>query len=198
MRFNESYADPNPFAQFKRWFDEACNSEIIDANGFSLATADRNGAPSSRMVLLKEYDERGFVFYTNYGSRKGKDLAQNPIASALFYWKELERQVRIEGAVEKVSKERSEEYFFTRPLESRLGAWASKQSRPLQSRFSLLRRVAGYAVKYPVNPPLPPHWGGYRIVPARFEFWQGRESRLHDRFEYLLEGDVWNSRRLYP
>ncbi len=170
----------------------------MDPNAVSLCTASAGGRPSCRIVLLKHFDERGFVFFTNFESRKGSDIAENPQASMLLYWDKFERQIRIAGQVEKISVDETREYFDTRPFTSRLGAWASQQSRPLSSRFKLVREVAKYMVKYPKNVPVPPHWGGYRIIPDTFEFWQGRESRLHDRFEYrLIDGD-WKIERLYP
>jgi pyridoxamine 5'-phosphate oxidase len=150
------------------------------------------------MVLLKQYDSRGFVFYTNYESRKGKEIAENPYGSLLFYWDILERQVRIDGKIEKISKEESEAYFKTRPYASRIGAIASMQSEILPSRFTLMRKVAELIMKHPVKVPLPPYWGGYRLQPETIEFWQGRKSRLHDRFLYTKENSKWNVKRLYP
>jgi len=190
--------DPDPVGQFTAWFGEASKTDIPDPNAMALSTSDTSGRPSSRIVLLKGFDERGFVFFTNYDSRKGKELAANPQASLLFFWDRLERQIRIEGRVERTSQEESDKYYQTRPYTSRLGAWASKQSEPLSSRFRLMRDVAGLMMKYPVNPPLPPFWGGYRLVPDAFEFWQGRESRLHDRFRYDLMNCSWRVSRLYP
>ncbi len=197
-KFDVENALKNPFDQFRLWFDKAVEVVELDPNAMAICTAGKSGMPSARYVLLKNWDERGFVFYTNYESRKGRDMEENPQASILFFWDILERQIRIEGRVEKVSAEESEAYFRTRPYESRLGAWASKQSEPLASRFALLRRVAALMVKYPVNVPLPPFWGGYRLVPEAFEFWQGRESRLHDRVQYTLDGEKWNMARLNP
>lgn len=197
-KFDVENADANPFGQFKIWFQKAVEAVELDPNAMALCTAGKSGMPSARYVLLKNWDERGFVFYTNYESRKASDMEENPQASLLFFWDVLERQVRIEGTVEKVTKEESEEYFNTRPYESRLGAWASRQSKPLASRFTLLREVAGLMLKYPKNVPLPPYWGGYRLAPTAFEFWQGRESRLHDRLQYTKENGDWNLIRLYP
>lgn len=197
-KFDIENADPNPFGQFKTWFEKAVEAVELDPNAMALCTAGNSRMPTARYVLLKNWDERGFVFYTNYESRKACDMRENPQASLLFFWDVLERQIRIEGTVEKVSAGESEEYFRTRPYESRLGAWASKQSRPLASRFALLREVAGLMLKYPKNVPLPPNWGGYRLVPIAFEFWQGRESRLHDRLQYTLDNGVWKVARLYP
>jgi pyridoxamine 5'-phosphate oxidase len=198
-KFDVGSADPNPFAQFEKWFNEAVNSEIMDANAFVLSTADKNGIPSSRVVLLKRYDRQGFVFFTNYESKKGDDLLENPHASMLFYWDVLERQIRIVGKVEKVTEKESDEYFQTRPYMSRIGAWASKQSHVLGSRASLMAEVAKLMAKYPNNVPLPPFWGGYRVMPESFEFWQGRESRLHDRMKYDIDAEnKWKIKRLSP
>jgi pyridoxamine 5'-phosphate oxidase len=189
----------NPFDQFREWFDDAMQGGFIDPNGIFLCTASADGRPSCRVVLLKYFDNNGFVFFTNYESRKGRDIAENPQATMLCYWDKFERQIRVEGRVEKISQEETAEYFNTRSYTSRLGAWASQQSRPLKSRFRLIREVAKYVMKYPGNVPVPPHWGGYRIVPDVFEFWQGRESRLHDRFEFRLADDgLWHVQRLYP
>jgi pyridoxamine 5'-phosphate oxidase len=190
--------NPDPVAQFGAWFAEASGTDIPDPNAMALSTVDASGRPSSRIVLLKGFDPRGFVFYTNYKSRKGIELDANPYASLLFFWDKLERQIRIEGSVVRTSHEESDKYYQTRPYTSRLGAWASKQSETLSSRFRLMREVAGLIIKYPVNTPLPPFWGGYRLVPDVFEFWQGRESRLHDRFRYALRDGVWEISRLYP
>lgn len=198
-KFDESVAHENPFEQFRLWFLEVLSSDFVEPNAMVLATASKDGIPSSRVVLLKKFDDKGFVFYTNYQSKKGKDLAENPYASLLFYWDKLERQVRINGRVEKTSFEESEEYFKSRPYLSRIGAWASKQSSPLRSRFTLMREVALLTMKYPVDVPLPPFWGGYRLIPDYFEFWQGRPSRLHDRIAYILQPDgKWKKQRLYP
>ena len=188
----------NPFKQFELWMNDAVNGEFTDPTAVAVSTVNSLGRPSSRMVLLKSYDERGFVFYTNYNSRKGQELSENPFASMLFFWDKFERQIRIEGKVEKITKEESEKYFITRPYTSRLGAWASEQSKPLKSRFTLIRKVAGLMMKYPLNVPLPDFWGGFRLVPDEFEFWQGRDSRLHDRFKYTIEGTAWNIQRLSP
>lgn len=195
---DESSLSKNPYEQFKHWFDEAVNAEIPDANGMAVSTVSPEGKPSSRMVLLKKYDESGFVFFTNYDSQKGKDIENNPHVSLLFFWKELEKQIRIDGTAVKISHEESDEYFQSRDYTSRLGAWASKQSNPLSSRFSLLRDVTRIMVQYPKNVPLPPFWGGFRVEPILFEFWQGRKSRLHDRFQYKKENDIWKVQRLYP
>jgi len=196
--FNEKTALKNPFEQFKVWFDDAVNFPMMEPNAMALSTVSSDGRPSSRIVLLKRYDENGFVFFTNYESRKGKELETNPYASLLFYWDKLERQIRIEGITEKISIEESDDYFQSRPYESRLGAWASKQSEVLPSRFTLIREVAKLLVKYPAKVPLPPFWGGYRLKPDMFEFWQGRPSRLHDRIRYSNRGGLWIIERLYP
>lgn len=192
---------PDPVAQFAHWFQEAMRSQLIEPNAMTLATADLQGRPSARTVLLKEFDKQGFVFYTNYESRKGNDLAANPQAALLFTWLELERQIRIEGAVEKVSPEESRAYFQSRPLGSQIGAWASPQSRAITDRSVLETRAAQLQAEHADAEalPLPPFWGGYRLRPNWFEFWQGRESRLHDRICYRLEGgERWNIQRLAP
>lgn len=196
--FSENTAQSDPLEQFKIWFQNAIDVQMLEPTAMTLSTVSKEGKPSSRVVLLKSYDERGYVFFTNYESKKGNDMFDNPNISLLFFWDKLERQVRIEGKVEKISAEESDEYYQTRPYTSRLGAWASQQSRPLSGRFKLLREVAKVMAKYPVNPPLPPFWGGYRLVPEYYEFWQGRESRLHDRIIYTLNENNWNKARLYP
>ena len=196
---NESDVDLNPFAQFNTWFHEALSAELPDPNAMVLATATQDGKPSARVVLLKEYNERGFVFYTNYEGRKSAELIQNPHAALLFFWGELERQVRIEGTVEKTSREESEEYFKTRPVDSRLGAWASHQSSVIPGRSDLEQKVTDLKRLYAGQEiPLPPYWGGFRVNPDAFEFWQGRASRLHDRIRYVLAGGVWSIERLSP
>ena len=164
----------------------------------TLATASKEGVPSVRTVLLKGYDENGFLFFTNYESRKGKELTENPVAELLFYWMDLQRQVRISGKVEKISKLESENYFKTRPLESKIGAWASKQSEVIPDREYLEKQFSEYEKKFKDNVPLPSNWGGFRLIPERFEFWQGRESRLHDRICYLKKNNVWEIVRLAP
>ena len=195
---NERNIRNNPFDQFKLWFEEALSAGFLDANAMVLSTATKAGKPSSRVVLLKSYNDKGFNFFTNYESRKGEELLENPYASLLFFWDKLERQVRIEGIAERLTPTESDEYYQTRPYLSRLGAWASKQSKPLATRFKLMREVAALMLKFPVNTPLPPYWGGYRLVPDKFEFWQGRQSRLHDRFEYTRNDQDWSIERLYP
>jgi pyridoxamine 5'-phosphate oxidase len=189
----------DPVVQFARWFQEALNSGFTEPNAMSVATADPQGRPSARILLLKGYDSRGFVFFTNYESRKGRELAQNPYASLLFHWVELERQVRIEGRVEKVAPEESDEYYRSRPLGSRVGAWASPQSRVLADRAALENKLGQLAEQLGEDPPRPPHWGGYRLVPESLEFWQGRPSRLHDRVRYtLVSAGSWKIERLAP
>ena len=198
-RFDESDADPDPFVQFQRWFDEALKAELPEPNAMTLATATPGGVPSARIVLLKEVSGGGFVFYTNYESRKGHELAANPNAALLFHWVELERQVRIEGRVSKVTPDESDAYYRIRPLGSRIGAWASLQSSVLANRQELESKVAEATQKLGEDPPRPPHWGGYRLVPTALEFWQGRESRLHDRIDYRRdEADGWRRQRLSP
>jgi len=194
----EDDAAADPLRQFARWFDDALRAELHLPNAMTLATADANGRPSARVVLLKGADADGFVFYTNYESRKARELAVNPYASLVFLWTPMERQVRIEGAVEKVSAEESDEYFDTRPLGSRLGAWASPQSMPLPSRLTLASKVAAIMLRYGTAPPRPPHWGGYRVRPDAIEFWQGRPDRLHDRLRYVKHDAGWRIERLAP
>ncbi len=190
----------DPIAQFDYWFREALNSQLLEPNAMTLATVDAQGQPSARIVLLKSFDQQGFVFYTNYESRKGEDLAARPRAALLFAWLELERQIRIEGSVEKVSEAESLEYFQSRPFGSQIGAWASPQSRPISGREVLENAVATLQKEYADVPalPLPPFWGGYRVRPERMEFWQGRENRLHDRIRYTRSGGHWTIERLAP
>jgi pyridoxamine 5'-phosphate oxidase len=185
---------PDPLAQFAVWFDEAPGVR----EAMALATADPSGAPSLRMVLLKGFDERGFTFHTNYGSRKGRELAANPRAALLFHWRELGRQVRIEGTVERVSREDSEAYYRTRPLGARLSAWASPQSEPLADRAELEALVEDARARFGNDPPLPENWGGLRVVPTAYEFWVHDDDRLHDRFRYERDGDAWRLQRLGP
>ena len=197
-KLDKKTIENDPFFQFDKWMKEALAGGFLEPPGFVLSTCGKNGMPSSRVLLLKEYDSNGFVFYSNYLSRKGNELEENPKASMLFYWDKFERQIRINGSVEKITREHSDAYFQRRPYTSRLGAWASEQSRELKSRFSLMRKVASLMVKYPKNVPLPDHWGGYRLIPEEFEFWQGRTSRLHDRFSFIKNGDKWEITRLAP
>lgn len=192
-------ADPNPFRQFDVWFKQAIDAQLPEPNTMTLATVDPRGRPSARIVLIKAVDERGFVFFTNYESRKGLELAQNPHASLLFYWIELERQVRVEGTVVKTSDAESDTYFASRPVGSRIGAWASEQSKVIESRAALEAREREFIAQYGDNPPRPPHWGGYRLIPDAIEFWQGRPSRLHDRLLYKRSGNAdWTIARLSP
>lgn len=196
---SEAEAFPNPFHQFQQWFDQALTAELPEPNAMTLATVTPEGAPSARIVLLKGFDQQGFVFYTNYESRKGQELTNNPQAVLVFWWAELERQVRIAGHVEKVSAAESDEYFTIRPLGSRLGAWASQQSQVIPDRQVLEQRLEELTVKYDNQEiPRPPYWGGYRVIPTAIEFWQGRSSRLHDRLHYRLIGDHWLIERLSP
>ncbi len=197
---NEQDLDPDPFKQFSKWFQQALEAQLLLPDAMTLATATREGKPSARIVLLRGFDERGFVFYTNYESQKGRELAENPYAALVFYWAELERQVRITGQVQKVTREESENYFRSRPLESRLSAWASRQSRVIPSREVLESKVEQLRAEFPNgNIPLPPDWGGFRLVPQTIEFWQGRPNRLHDRFRYTRQPDnSWLIERLAP
>jgi pyridoxamine 5'-phosphate oxidase len=196
----ETDVDPNPFRQFQIWFDRALAAQLSEPNAMTLATATPDGIPSARIVLLKGFDERGFVFYTNYQSHKGQELTANPHAALVFWWAELERQVRIEGRVEQVSDRESDEYYHSRPLNSRLGAWVSKQSQVVESRAVLEQRLQELNTQYENREvPRPPHWGGFRVIPQAIEFWQGRPSRLHDRLRYrLLEDGSWTIERLSP
>ena len=195
---SEDASNADPIKQFDRWLNEAIQSEVPEPNAMTLATVANNMRPSTRVVLIKGYDELGIVWYTNYESRKGKELAGNPFAALQFHWVELERVVRIEGRMEKVSDEESDTYFHSRPLDSRIGAWASPQSQVIDGRTVLVTNAAKYAAQFMLNPPRPPHWGGYRLVPDEWQFWQGRKSRLHDRLRYRLSEGQWVRERLAP
>lgn len=196
----EESIDPDPIAQFAVWFADAGAAGIAQPEGMALGTVDEDGSPSVRIVLLKQYDTRGFVFFTNYESRKGRALAGNPRAALTFWWDPLERQVRIEGVAERVSAAESDEYYRTRPLGSRIGAWASPQSSRIESRGVLEQRVREVEKQFEGKdePPRPAFWGGYRVIPDAIEFWQGRVSRLHDRIRYVRENDAWRTERLAP
>lgn len=196
---NEEASCSDPLQQFDQWLQEAVNAQVNEPNAMTVATVGSNLRPSTRVVLIKGYDERGIVWYTNYDSRKGKELAGNPFAALQFHWVELERVVRIEGRVERVSAEESDAYFHSRPLDSRIGAWASPQSQVISGRGVLVANAAKYGTQFMLNPPRPPHWGGFRLVPDRWEFWQGRKSRLHDRLRYELDSHgAWLRERLAP
>ncbi|WP_336057724.1 pyridoxamine 5'-phosphate oxidase [Nitratireductor sp. CH_MIT9313-5] len=188
-----------PFALFGEWLDEAKETEPNDPNAMSLATVDPDGLPDVRMVLLKGFDTQGFVFYTNLESAKGRELLATPKAAICFHWKSLRRQVRVRGLVEQVTDAEADAYYATRPRGSRIGAWASKQSRPLESRFALEKAVAEYTARYPIGDiPRPDHWSGFRIKPVQIEFWMDKPFRLHDRLLFEREGDSWKTTRLYP
>jgi pyridoxamine 5'-phosphate oxidase len=196
---SESDVSPDPIEQFRRWFDEALAADLHEPNAMTVATATPDGAPSARVVLLKGFDDRGFVFYTNYEGRKGRELEENPRVALLFYWGELERQVRIEGAASRTGEEESDAYYASRPRGSRLGALASRQSSEIGSREQLEDRLAGLEREYEGwDVPRPPYWGGYRVEPESFEFWQGRENRLHDRLAYHRDHGAWEIQRLQP
>jgi pyridoxamine 5'-phosphate oxidase len=196
---DEGRAAAEPFAQFRSWFGDALSAEHLEANAMTLATADERGRPSARVVLLRGWDERGFVFFTNYESRKGREIAFEPYAALVFYWDALERQVRIEGPVAMLPAEESDAYFARRPRGHRLGAWASDQSRVVAGRADLDARMADAEQRFAgVDVPRPPYWGGYRVSPERMEFWQGRPNRVHDRLAYRLAGGLWLRERLAP
>jgi pyridoxamine 5'-phosphate oxidase len=197
-QLSETDVPGNPLPLFKLWFDQAVRAECPEPNSMTLATADKAGNPSARIVLLKGADENGFSFFTNYESQKGKDLAVRPQAALLFHWHELERQVRIQGVVERVSAAESDEYFHSRPSASRIGAWASPQSLAIPNREFLDEAEKQFKAEFGDTPPRPEHWGGYRLRPTEMEFWQGRPSRLHDRIHYKLDGSTWQINRLAP
>ena len=194
----ESSATKSPLEQFTLWLDQALKAEIPEPNAMTLATVSSELRPSTRVVLIKGYDEQGIVWFTNYDSRKGRELAGNPFAALQFHWVELERVVRIEGRVEKISAAESDAYYHSRPLASRIGAWASPQSQTISSREWLQHELKNYADKFQQEPPRPPHWGGYRLVPDSWEFWQGGGARLHDRLRYIKQQDQWLMDRLAP
>ena len=196
---SESASNADPLLQFSKWLQEAISSEVPEPNAMTVATVGSDLRPSTRVVLIKGFDERGIVWYTNYASRKGQELAGNPFAALQFHWVELERVVRIEGVVEKVSDAESDDYFHSRPLDSRIGAWASPQSQVIEGRTVLVTNAAKYGAQFLLQPPRPPHWGGYRLKPERWEFWQGRKSRLHDRLRYTAQAEGgWLRERLAP
>ena len=195
---DEASSLADPIAQFELWLKQALDAKLPEPNAMTLATVGADGRPSTRVVLIKGVDAAGLVWYTNYDSRKGQELALHPHAALQFHWVELERVVRIEGKVSPVSAEESDAYFASRPLDSRIGAWASPQSQPIASRSVLVANAAKYSAQFLLNPPRPPHWGGYRLHPDRFEFWQGRPSRLHDRLRYRLQDGAWVRDRLAP
>ncbi len=195
---SEDASHGDPLQQFDQWLKEAIAAQVPEPNAMTLATVGSDLRPSTRVVLVKGYDARGIVWYTNYDSRKGRELAGNPFAALQFHWVELERVVRIEGRVEKVSAQESDDYFHSRPLDSRIGAWASPQSEVIAGRSVLVANAARYSAQFLLQPPRPPHWGGYRLVPDRWEFWQGRRSRLHDRLLYTPGAEGWLRERLAP
>ena len=195
---DENAAAERPLAQFETWLKQAIDAQLPEPNAMTLATVGADGRPSTRIVLIKGVDERGIVWYSNFNSRKGQELAGNPMAALQFHWVELERVVRIEGPVEHVSAAEADAYYASRPLDSRIGAWASPQSQVIPSRGVLVAQAARYAAQFALSPPRPPHWGGFRLLPDRWEFWQGRKSRLHDRLRYRMVDGHWLRERLAP
>ena len=195
---DETASASKPMAQFETWLQQAIAAQVPEPNAMTLATVGADGRPSTRIVLIKGLSEKGLDWYTNFNSRKGQELAGNPMAALQFHWVELERVVRIEGRVERIDDAKADAYFASRPLDSRLGAWASPQSQVISSRAVLVAQAARYAAQFALSPPRPPHWGGFRLVPDRWEFWQGRKSRLHDRLSYRLSEGQWLRERLAP
>ena len=199
QQLNEQEADENPFKQFQKWWDQAVESEIDEVNAMTLATVNKEGKPSARIVLLKDFNDKGFVFFTNYHSKKGTDIESNPFGCLVFFWKELERQIRIEGQIQKVDEEESTQYFLSRPIYSQIGAWASNQSAVVESRDVLENSFTQYQSTFAHKAiTRPDHWGGYRLVPDNIEFWQGRSNRMHDRIQYTKKNDSWTKVRLAP
>lgn len=198
QELSEQECDASPLVQFERWLNEAVRAEVNEPTAMNVATVGEDGRPSSRMVLLKEVNAQGFVFFSNYLSRKGRALSAHPFAALTFFWPELERQVRVEGRVVLLDEAASDEYFKSRPYTSRIGAWASEQSSVIAGKSVLVARAAAVGLKHPISVPRPPHWGGYVVLPERLEFWQGRPSRLHDRIQYRLENESWIKERLAP
>ncbi|MBF0803686.1 MULTISPECIES: pyridoxamine 5'-phosphate oxidase [unclassified Neisseria] len=198
QELSEAECGDNPIAQFDRWLNEAIRAKVNEPTAMNVATVNSDGRPEGRQVLLKETNPHGFVFFTNYKSRKGRALAAVPFAALTFFWPELERQVRVEGRVEKLDEAASDEYFESRPYTSRIGAWASEQSEVISGKAALVARAAAVGLQHPLHVPRPPHWGGYIVLPDRVEFWQGRPSRLHDRIQYRLQNGIWHKERLSP
>lgn len=198
QELSEAHCHADPIVQFEQWLNEAMKSQVNEPTAVNVAAVGADGRPNSRMVLLKEVNPQGFVFFTNYHSRKGQSFAANPFAALTFFWPELERQVRVEGRIEKLDEAASDEYFESRPYTSRIGAWASNQSEVISGKAVLVAKAAAVGAKHPLHVPRPPHWGGYIVMPDRIEFWQGRPSRLHDRIQYRLENGVWVKERLAP